>query len=54
MKLNPADSRLAEAIRARLGADVLRPIADRYLEEPRQRFVGQPGLLALPRTEEDV
>ena len=54
MKLNPADSRLAEAIRARLGADVLRPIADRYLEEPRQRFVGQPGLLALPRTVEDV
>ncbi len=54
MRLNPADDRLVEAIHAQLGKDVLRPIADRYLEEPRQRYVGQAGVLALPRTVEEV
>ena len=54
MRLNPADDRFAAAVCAQLGNDVLRPISDRYLEEPRQRFVGQTGLLALPRTVEQV
>lgn len=54
MRWNPADDRFAETIHAQLGSDVLRPIAERYLEEPRGRFVGQPGLLALPRTVDEV
>ncbi|MEX0307975.1 MAG: FAD-binding oxidoreductase [Ruegeria sp.] len=54
MRLNPADDRFAETIHAQLGSDVLRPIAERYLEEPRGRFSGQPGLLALPRTVDEV
>ncbi len=54
MRLNPADESFAQTIRAELGGDVLRPVAERYLEEPRQRFTGQPGLLALPRTVDEV
>ncbi|EEE39003.1 D-lactate dehydrogenase (cytochrome) 2 [Rhodobacteraceae bacterium KLH11] len=54
MRLNPADERFAETIRAELGHDVLRPVTERYLEEPRQRFVGQAGLLALPRNVGEV
>ncbi len=54
MHLNPADETFAETIRARLGDDVLRPVEPRYLEEPRRRFAGQAGLLALPRTVEEV
>ncbi|WP_170761772.1 FAD-binding oxidoreductase [Ruegeria lacuscaerulensis] len=54
MTLNPADERLAALIRTELGDDVLRPIADRYLEEPRRRFAGHAGLLAMPRTVEQV
>lgn len=54
MTLYPADDRFAEAVRAQLGDDVLRPVSERYLEEPRQRFVGQGGLLALPKTVEEV
>ncbi len=50
MHLNPADETFAETIRARLGDDILRPVEPRYLEEPRRRFAGQAGLLALPRT----
>ena len=38
MDLNPADAKLAHAIRAELGDDVLRPVSERYLEEPRNRF----------------
>ncbi|WP_299658960.1 FAD-binding oxidoreductase [uncultured Ruegeria sp.] len=54
MRLNPADDHFAAAICAQLGDDVLRPISERYLEEPRQRFVGRSGILALPRTVEQV
>ncbi|WP_299981778.1 FAD-binding oxidoreductase [uncultured Ruegeria sp.] len=54
MRLNPADDHFAAAICAQLGDDVLRPISERYLEEPRQRFVGRSGILALPRTAEQV
>ncbi len=54
MTLNPADDRLAATIRAELGDDILRPVAERYLEEPRRRFAGHVGLLALPRSAEQV
>ncbi len=54
MVLNPADENFADVIRAQLGADILRPVDARYLEEPRRRFAGQAGLLALPRSVEEV
>ncbi len=54
MTLNSADESLAQRIRAQLGDAVLRPVEPRYLEEPRGRFQGCAGLLALPRTVEQV
>ncbi|WP_424832878.1 FAD-binding oxidoreductase [Ruegeria sp.] len=53
MRLNPADENLGERIREAL-PNVLRPIEQRFLEEPRGRFFGQSGLLAMPRTVEEV
>ncbi|WP_037310671.1 FAD-binding oxidoreductase [Ruegeria halocynthiae] len=54
MTLNPADENLAKSIRTALGEGVLHPVAQRYLEEPRRRFSGHVGLLALPRTVDEV
>ncbi|CUK04989.1 putative FAD-linked oxidoreductase [Ruegeria denitrificans] len=54
MTLTPADETLARLIRADLGDDILRPVTERYLEEPRRRFAGHAGLLALPRTVDEV
>ncbi|WP_170604719.1 FAD-binding oxidoreductase [Ruegeria arenilitoris] len=54
MTLVPADNSFAELICAQLGGDVLRPVTPQYLEEPRRRFTGQVGLLALPRSVQEV
>ncbi len=54
MKLNAADPAFEAALRADLPADVLRPAAPRYLEEPRGLYAGQSALLALPRTTQEV
>ncbi|WP_420586459.1 FAD-binding oxidoreductase [Ruegeria sp.] len=54
MTLNPADETFSLQIAAELGDEVLRPIADRYREEPRRRLAGQVGVLALPRTVDEV
>lgn len=54
MKLNPADDTFAQSIRAAIGDDVLHPVEARYLEEPRRRFAGHVGVLALPRSVEQV
>lgn len=54
MSLNPADDNFAETIRSQIGDDVIRPLDPRYLEEPRRRFSGQPGVLVLPRATEQV
>lgn len=48
--LNPADDALA----ARLPQGVLRDIAPAYLEEPRGRYLGRAGLIAAPRSTEEV
>ncbi|WP_134727125.1 FAD-binding oxidoreductase [Paracoccus luteus] len=48
--LNPADERLA----AVLPPGVLRPVEDRYLDEPRGRYRGQGGLVAAPRSVDEV
>lgn len=48
--LNPAGPELA----ARLPDGVLREVAPRHLDEPRGRYQGQAGLLAAPRTVDEV
>ncbi|MBD1206349.1 MAG: FAD-binding oxidoreductase [Rhodobacteraceae bacterium] len=52
--LNPADAAFAETLAARLPEGTLRAPDARYLEEPRGRWTGQGGLLALPRSTTDV
>lgn len=52
--LNPADAAFAERLVARLPAGSLRAAEPRYLEEPRGRFRGAGGLLALPRSTAEV
>ncbi len=54
MSLNDVSPEFVTSLSARLPADTVRPVEPRYLEEPRGRFFGQGGLLALPRTVEDV
>jgi len=48
--LNPADDRLIAA----LPEGVVRPLEPRHLDEPRGYFAGQGGVLAAPRTVEEV
>ena len=52
--LNPADAAFAETLAARLPEGTLRIPDARYLEEPRGRWTGQGGLLALPRSTAEV
>ncbi|WP_374636399.1 FAD-binding oxidoreductase [Paracoccus sp. (in: a-proteobacteria)] len=48
--LNPADDSLA----ARLPDGVLRPVTPAYLDEPRGRYHGRAGLVAAPRSVDEV
>ncbi|MFG6081675.1 FAD-binding oxidoreductase [Paracoccus litorisediminis] len=48
--LNPADDQLA----ASLPEGVLRPVTPAYLDEPRGRYRGQAGLVAAPRSTDEV
>ncbi len=52
--LNPADTAFAETLRAALPDGTLAEPSARYLEEPRGRYAGRTGILAKPRTVEDV
>lgn len=52
--LTPADAAFVDRLSAQLPADTLRPAEPRYLEEPRGRWQGQPGVVALPRDTEEV
>ncbi|MGD9862081.1 MAG: FAD-binding oxidoreductase [Pseudodonghicola sp.] len=54
MTLNPADESFAARLRQTLPEAVFRPAEPRYLEEPRGRWTGQCGVLALPRSVEEV
>jgi FAD/FMN-containing dehydrogenase len=54
MTLTPADESFAAPLRARLPEDTLREAEARHLEEPRGRYRGSGGLLALPRSVEEV
>ena len=52
--LNSADEGFAAQLVAELPEDTLRPAEPRYLEEPRGRWRGAGGVLALPRSTEEV
>ncbi|SFT80193.1 FAD-binding oxidoreductase [Sedimentitalea nanhaiensis] len=54
MTLNSADEGFAAQLRAKLPEAVLRPVAPRYLQEPRGLYRGQAGVLALPRSAQEV
>ena len=52
--LNPADAAFTETLRAALPEGTLDEASARYFEEPRGRYAGATGVLAKPRTVEDV
>lgn len=52
--LNPADSAFLTTLAALLPSDSLRQPEPRYLEEPRGRWSGVAGVLALPRSVDQV
>ncbi len=52
--LNPADSDFLSRLAALLPADTVRPAEPRHLSEPRGRWHGLAGAVALPRQTEDV
>ena len=54
MTLNSADALFADRLAQRLPPDTLRAPEPRYLAEPRDRVQGQAGILALPRSAQDV
>ncbi|MEM9577101.1 MAG: FAD-binding oxidoreductase [Pseudomonadota bacterium] len=54
MTLNSADSEFEALLCRELPAEVLRPLAPRYLEEPRGRWQGDAAVLVAPRTVEEV
>ncbi|MEM9011973.1 MAG: FAD-binding oxidoreductase [Pseudomonadota bacterium] len=54
MALNPADSAFLQTLEQRLGPSGLRPAAPADLEEPRGRYHGQAGAVAIPRNTDDV
>ena len=52
--LNPADAAFLTGLAARLPDDILRPADPRHLDEPRGRWTGQAGVVALPRSVDQV
>ncbi len=54
MVLKPADADFAAALDGVVPSSVFREIEPRYLEEPRGRLQGRAGLLACPRTTQEV
>jgi len=54
MTLRSADSDFVALLDEQLSSDVLRPLAPRYLEEPRGRWHAKDAVVAAPRTVEEV
>ncbi|MGV6847674.1 MAG: FAD-binding oxidoreductase [Marinibacterium sp.] len=54
MTLCPADTAFAETLSTHLPAGTIVPAEPRYLEEPRGKYPGRPGLLARPATTDEV
>ncbi|GHE00858.1 D-2-hydroxyacid dehydrogenase [Defluviimonas sp. 20V17] len=53
MTLRPADDAFAAMLEARIPG-VVRPLGPQYLEEPRGRYVGSGGVVAAPRSTQEV
>ncbi|MBE0554999.1 MAG: FAD-binding oxidoreductase, partial [Rhodobacteraceae bacterium] len=51
---NPADSAFLTALEGLLPPDTLRPPEPRHLEEPRGRWTGRAGAVALPRSTDEA
>ncbi|MEE2945077.1 MAG: FAD-binding oxidoreductase [Pseudomonadota bacterium] len=54
MTLNPADASFTQALEAQLPEGTLKAPEPRYLEEPRGRAKGAAGVIALPRSVDEV
>ena len=54
MTLNAADAQFKARVRETLPEELFRPEEPRYLEEPRGRWAGHAGLIAAPRSVEEV
>ena len=54
MRLNAADESFVTGLKSDLPERIFRPSEPRYLEEPRGRWAGQLGVLALPESTEQV
>ncbi|GAA4222880.1 FAD/FMN-containing dehydrogenase [Sagittula marina] len=54
MTLTPATDAFADTLSQQLPADTLRRVEPRFLEEPRGRWQGSSGWVALPRSTQDV
>ncbi len=54
MPLNPVTPYFLNTLATQLSPDSLRPAEPRYLEEPRGRYQGKAGAVALPRTVDEV
>ena len=54
MTLNSVTDTFADTLRGSLPPDSLRQTDARHIEEPRGRWFGRPGLVALPRTPQEV
>ncbi|WP_323038107.1 FAD-binding oxidoreductase [Pararhodobacter sp.] len=52
--VNPADGPFLAQLDGQLPKGTLRPVAQRYLEEPRGRYHGQAGAVACPATVDEV
>lgn len=54
MSFARADQAFTESLAAQLPDGCLRPLEPRYLEEPRGHYMGQGGVLAMPRSVDEV
>ena len=54
MKLQPADQEFEKSLSSTLPDRIFKSVEPRYLEEPRARWAGQGGVLALPETTQHV
>lgn len=54
MSLNPANDAFVATLKAKLPDRTVRPVGERYLEEPRGKWRGQAGVLVAPASVDDV
>ncbi|MEQ6248611.1 FAD-binding oxidoreductase [Sulfitobacter sp. HNIBRBA3233] len=54
MTLNPADTAFADKLKSVLPDDTISAAGPSYLEEPRGRYISEAGVLARPRSTEEV